>query len=106
LATPEVHVPLFDGPKSLVFKFYGKVTSLPVDYLIRRHADRHFVSRSVCPQRFTELAPLAFVQWIYYLMKDILDLLVQCFCLTAHLRMIWSGHQLQLLRELSGMSNE
>jgi hypothetical protein len=27
----EVHVALFDDPKSLVFKFYGKVTSLPVD---------------------------------------------------------------------------
>jgi hypothetical protein len=26
----EVHVPLFDGPESFVFKFYGKVTSLPV----------------------------------------------------------------------------
>jgi hypothetical protein len=26
-----VDIPLFDGPESLVFKFYGKVTSLPVD---------------------------------------------------------------------------
>jgi hypothetical protein len=26
----EVHVPLFDGPESFVFKFYRKVTSLPV----------------------------------------------------------------------------
>jgi hypothetical protein len=27
----EVHVPFFDGLESLVFKFYGKVTSLSVD---------------------------------------------------------------------------
>jgi hypothetical protein len=27
----EVHVPLFDDLESLVFKFYGKVTGLPVD---------------------------------------------------------------------------
>jgi hypothetical protein len=27
----EIHVPLFDGTESFVFKFYGKVTSLPVD---------------------------------------------------------------------------
>jgi hypothetical protein len=27
----EVHVPLFDSLKSLVFKFYGKVISLPID---------------------------------------------------------------------------
>jgi hypothetical protein len=27
----EVHVPLFDGPESFVFKFYGKVTSLLVE---------------------------------------------------------------------------
>jgi hypothetical protein len=26
----EVHVPLFDGPET-VFKFYGMVTSLPID---------------------------------------------------------------------------
>jgi hypothetical protein len=27
----EVHVPIFDGPESFVFKFYGKVISLPID---------------------------------------------------------------------------
>jgi hypothetical protein len=27
----EVNVPLFDGPKSFMFKFYGKVTSLLID---------------------------------------------------------------------------
>jgi hypothetical protein len=27
----EVHVLLFDGPENFVFKFYGKVTSLPID---------------------------------------------------------------------------
>jgi hypothetical protein len=27
----EVHVPLFDGTESFVFKFHGKVTSLPID---------------------------------------------------------------------------
>jgi hypothetical protein len=27
----EVHVPLFDGLEKFVFKFYGKVTSLPID---------------------------------------------------------------------------
>jgi hypothetical protein len=27
----EVHVALFDDPESLVFKFCGKVTSIPVD---------------------------------------------------------------------------
>jgi hypothetical protein len=37
-------------------------------------------------------APLASAHLIHYLLKDILDLLVQCFCLTAHLRVIWSGN--------------
>jgi hypothetical protein len=56
------------------------------------HADRRFVSRSVCPQSITELALLASTHLIHYLLKDILDLLVRCFCLTARLRVIWSGN--------------
>jgi hypothetical protein len=88
----EVHVPLFDGPESLVFKIYGKVTSLLVDLLIRRHADRRFVCCLICPQSFTELAPPASAHLIHCLLEDIFDLLVRCFCLTAHLRVIWSGN--------------
>jgi hypothetical protein len=88
----QVHVPLFDVLESLVFKFYGKVTSLPMYELIRHHADRCFVSRSVCLQSFIEFAPLASTHLIHCLLKDIFDLFVQCFCLTAGLRMIWSGN--------------
>jgi hypothetical protein len=57
-----------------------------------RHADRHFVSCSVCPQRFTDLALPAFSHLIHYLLKDILDLLIQSLCLATHLRVIWHGN--------------
>jgi hypothetical protein len=86
-----VVIPLFDDPKSFVFKFYGKVTSLPIDKQTRRHANRHFVSPSVPPQSLTEPAPLASAHLIHCLLKDILDLLIPCFCLTACLRVIYGG---------------
>jgi hypothetical protein len=40
----------------------------------------------------TEFAPQASAHLIHCLLKDILDLLVQWFYLTAHLRVIWSGN--------------
>jgi hypothetical protein len=87
-----VHVPLFDGPESFMFKFYGNVTNLPVDKLIRRYAERCFVGRSICPHSFAELALPTPAHLIHCLLKDIIDLLVRCFCLTTYLRVIWSGN--------------
>jgi hypothetical protein len=46
----------------------------------------------VCPYSFTELALLASAHLIHCLLKDILHLLVRCFCLTARLRVIRSGN--------------
>jgi hypothetical protein len=40
----------------------------------------------------TELAPPASAHLIHCLLKDILDLLLRCFCLTAHLSVIWCGN--------------
>jgi hypothetical protein len=40
----------------------------------------------------TKLALPASAHFIHCLLKNILDLLVRCFCLTAHLRVIWSGN--------------
>jgi hypothetical protein len=40
----------------------------------------------------TELAPLASSHLIHHLLKDILDLHVRCFCLTARPRVIWSSN--------------
>jgi hypothetical protein len=88
----EVHVPLLNSPKSFVFKFYGKMTCLPIDYLIWCHTDRCFEGHLVCPQSFIEIALPASAYLIYHLLKDILDLLVRCFCLNARLRVIFCGN--------------
>jgi hypothetical protein len=40
----------------------------------------------------TELAPPASAHLIHCLLKDTFDLLVQCFYLTARLRVRWSGN--------------
>jgi hypothetical protein len=54
--------------------------------------DRRFEGLSVCLQSFIELALPVSVHLIHRLLKDIIDLLVRCFCLTTRLRVIWSGN--------------
>jgi hypothetical protein len=72
----EVDDPFLYSLGCRVLKFYRKMTSLPIDSLIRCHTDRHFEGCSVHPQSVTKLTPLVFVNLIHHLLKDILALLI------------------------------